>query len=194
MLVRRRVLLAVLAMSAASACAPVRSPQEPTPQPSSSALIDNWRASGLEIVADALSTLRTFDVFAAYRVSVTPGSGFRLPSTLAWDPPTGAAWDDATRVSRGLHDRADQLFMAISTASIDATLWRAQRQMADTTHDLMDLGDALQAYRDRVDGLPPGDASGPLDLLDRAWARWDAVAVRLGTSRSEPVACPGIAN
>ena len=187
MLVRRRVLLALLAAGAASACAPGGPPQEPTPQPASSALTTSWHASALAMMTDALTTLRTFEVFAAYRVSVTPSSSLRLPSMLAWDPPTGAAWDDATHVSRGLHGRANQLFVAISTASIDPTLWRTQREMADAAHDLIDLGDALQAYRDRLDGLPPGDASGPLDLLDRAWTRWDAAAERWGTSRSEPI-------
>ncbi len=143
------------------------------------------------MVTDALTTLRTFDVFAAYRVSATPSSGLRLPSMLAWDPPTGAAWDDATHISRGLHDRANQLFVAISTASVDTSLWRTQREMADATHDLINLGDALQAYRDRLDGLPPGDASGPLDLLDGAWTRWDMVAGRWGMSRAELIGCDG---
>jgi hypothetical protein len=189
-LVRRRVLLGLLVTGATSACLP-SGPTQREPTPTSSALTDSWRASALGIVSDALTTLRTFDVFAAYRVSATPSSGLRLPSMLAWDPPTGAAWDDATHVSRGLHDRANQLFVAISTASLDSTLWRTQREMADATHDLIDLGNALQAYRDRLDGLPPGDASGPLDLLDRAWTRWDSVAGRWGMSRGEPIACTG---
>jgi hypothetical protein len=143
------------------------------------------------MLADALATLRTFDTFAAYRASVTPASGLRTPSILAWDPPTGATWDAATHVSRGLHDRANQLFLAISAATVDPALWRTQRETADAAHDLIDLGDALQAYRDRIDWLPPGDTSGALDLLDRAWARWDGAAMRWGMSRGEPVLCQG---
>ena len=79
-------------------------------EPVSSPVVDEWQASAQAMVADALATLRTFDVFAAYRVSVTPSSDSRTPAILAWDPPTGAAWDAATHLSRGLHDRANQLF------------------------------------------------------------------------------------
>jgi hypothetical protein len=188
MRVRRRVLLALLVAGASSACLPF-GPARLVPTATSSALTDNWRASAIGMVTDGLNTLRTFEVFAAYRVSETTSSGLRQPSMLAWDPPTGAAWDNATHVSRGLHDRANQLFAAISTASVDGSLWRTQREMADATRDLLDLGDALQAYRDRLDGLPPGDASGPLDLLDRAWTRWDAVSGRWGVSRGELIIC-----
>ena len=46
----------------------------------------------------------------------------------------------------------------MTTTRIDASLWREQRQLADATHDLLDLGDRLGAYRNRVDVLPPGDA------------------------------------
>jgi hypothetical protein len=187
MVIRRRVLLGLLIAGVGSACVPVSPRLEATPGLASSPAVDEWRASALAMIGDALTTLRTFDSFAAYRVSVTPSSALRTPSILAWDPPTGAAWDDATHVSRGLHDRANQLFLAITTARIDASLWRTQREMADATHDVIDLGDALRAYRDRIDRLPPGDASGALDLLDRAWARWDAIAVRWQTGRAEAI-------
>jgi hypothetical protein len=141
------------------------------------------------MLADALQTLRTFEVFAAYRVAATPTSGLRSTASLGWDPPTGAEWDSATHTSRGLHARAEQLLAAVRSANLDPSLWRTQRDVADATHDLLDLGDALQAYRDRIDGLPPGDASGALDLLDAAWARWDGVATRWGAARAEPVVC-----
>jgi hypothetical protein len=141
------------------------------------------------MLSDALAALRTFEDFAAYRVSITAGSGLRPPSALAWDPPLGADWDNATHVSRSLRDRATQLFQAITTSSIDGVNWRTQRDMADASRDLVDLGDALHAYRDRVDRLPPGDAAGALELLDAAWTRWDAVAARWGTARSEAISC-----
>jgi len=136
-----------------------------------------------------LETLRTFEVFAAYRVSITPDSGLRFASELTWDPPTGAAWDNATHVARGLHGRADQLFQAVTTAQIDPSVWREQRSLADAIYELRVVGDALVAYRDRIDALPPGDASGALTLLDMAWTQWEGTAARFGISRSEPIAC-----
>ncbi len=188
---RRDLLLSVVVAELAAACAPISQRVEPTAEPASSPEIDAWRGEAVSILSDALATLRTFEVFAAYRVSVTQSSSQRLPNGLAWDPPTGAAWDDATRISHGVHDRANQLFEAITRTSLDAPLWRAQRTVADVTHDLADLGDALQAYRDRVGQLPPGDATGSLDLLDRAWARWDTIAARWSMTRGEPIACTG---
>jgi hypothetical protein len=141
------------------------------------------------MLADALAALRTFEDFAAYRVSITADSGLRPPSSLVWDAPGGSDWDNATHVSRSLHDRAAQLFQAITSSSMDAADWRAQREMADASRDLVDLGDALRAYRDRVDRVPPGDAGGALELLDSAWTRWEAVAARWGTARAESIAC-----
>jgi hypothetical protein len=141
------------------------------------------------MLSDVLEALRTFDDFQAFRVTTTTDSGMRLASELTWDPPTSAAWDEATHVTRGLKGRAQQLFQAVTTAQLDPSLWREQRRLADATHDLLDLGDALSAYRDRVDQLPPGDASGALVLLDQSWAQWDAVAARWGTGRAEAMAC-----
>jgi hypothetical protein len=185
---RRRLLGTALFGIVAAACGRVAQRQEPAAEPTSTAL-DDLRAQATGMVADALNALHTFDAFAAYRVSVTPSSGMRTPGMLAWDPPTSAAWQDATHTSRTLHDRANQLFQSITTASIDPALWRTQRTLADATHDLLDLADALQAYRDRIDRLPPGDASGALELLDRAWNQWDGVAARWGMARSEPIEC-----
>jgi hypothetical protein len=141
------------------------------------------------MLLDALQTLRTFDSFAAFRVSTTGSSGMRSPAELAWDPPPGAAWEDASHVAHGLHGRADQLFQAITSTQLDQSVWREQRLIADIATDVRMIGDSLAAYRDRLDGLPPGDASGALTLLDRAWAQWEATATRLGLSRSEFIAC-----
>lgn len=172
----------------ATACARVAPRVEPTAVTRSTE-IDAWRAAGQALIADALATLRTFEEFAAYRVSVTPDSGQRSASTLAWDPPTSAAWDNATNVSRGLRDRANQLFQGISTASVDAAVWRTQREMAEASHDLMDLGEALRAYRDRLDRVAPGDAAGALELLNAAWDRWETEAPRWGMARAEAIGC-----
>lgn len=141
------------------------------------------------MLSDSLGALRTFDVFQAFRVTTASDSGMKLASELDWDPPSSDAWDEATHVTRGLHGRAEQLFQAVTTAQLDPSLWREQRSMADATHDLLDLGQALAAYRERVDVLPPGDASNTLSLLDKAWIQWDGVAGRWGMSRGELVSC-----
>ena len=171
----------------ATACGHVTQRVLPTLTTSSPPELDSWRELIQVMLSEGLEALRTFDVFAAYRVATAPGSALRLPSELAWDPPTGKAWDAATRISAGLHGRADQLFIAITTASIDPSLWRTQRDMADITHGLVDLGDALRAYRNKIDRLPPGDASSALELLDKAWTQWEATAARMGVGRSEPI-------
>jgi hypothetical protein len=141
------------------------------------------------MLSDTLAALQTFEVFQAFRVSTAAQSTMRTSAELVWDPPTGGSWDEATHVTRGLHGRAEQLFLAIASATIDPSAWREQRRLADATHDLLDLGDALSAYRDRIDLLPQGDASSALNLLDRAWGQWDAAAARWGVSRSEPIPC-----
>jgi len=150
---------------------------------------DPWNQEAHGILSDVLQSLRTFDVFQAFRVSTAATSGSRLVNELAWDPPTGAAWDEATHVARGAHGRAEQLFQAITLATVDPALWREQRAVADAAHDLLDLADALAAYSDRLGALPPGDASSALGLLDRAWRQFDAAAARWGTSRSESIVC-----
>jgi hypothetical protein len=141
------------------------------------------------ILSDTLETLRTYDVLHAFRVSAAADSSARSAAELAWDPPTGAAWDEATHVTRGVRGRADLLFQAVTTARIDPNLWREQRNLADATHDLVDLSESIGAYRDRVDVQPPGDTLGALGLLDKAWKQWDDVAARWGMSRSELLPC-----
>lgn len=186
---RRRFLasLSVVSAALATACGRITPRAVPTLTTSLPPELNAWREEIQGMLSDSLDALRTFDVFAAYRVAVTPGSSLRLPAALAWDPPTGKAWDAVTHVSLSLHGRADQLLAAATTTTIDPTLWRTQRDLAETTHGLVDLGDALRAYRNRIDRVPPGDASSALELLDKAWAQWEATAGRMGLSRSEAI-------
>lgn len=192
MLLGRRRLLSGLLVSVfplgVAACArstPSRSDAATTPP----ADFDRWNHEAQGILSDVLQSLRTFDVFQAFRVSTAPASSLRLGSELAWDPPTSAAWDEATHVARGVHGRAEQLFQANTVAQIDPSFWREQRALADAAHDLLDLGEALAAYGDRLGPLPAGDASSALGLLDKVWAQFDAAAARWGTSRGEAIAC-----
>jgi len=178
---RRSLLLSAIAALSA-ACTRVAATRPPAATAVLPAGFDRWNQEAQGILSDGLQTLRTFDDFQAFRVG-------NASAGLVWDPPTGAAWDEATHVSRGLHGRAEQLFRGVSTATLDPPVWREQRSLADATHNLLDLGDALGAYRDRVDTLPPGDAAGGLELLEAAWSQWDAAAVGWSISRSEPIAC-----
>jgi hypothetical protein len=182
------VLLSPLALGVA-ACARSPVPTSPTVVVARQPDFDSWTLEATGILSDVLQSLRTFDVFQAYRVGSVEESGARLNSGLAWDPPTGAAWDEATHVTRGVRGRAELLFQAVTTSRIDPSLWRERRRLGDATHDLLDLGDALGAYRTRIDSLPPGDGAAALGLLDQAWAQWDAVAARWSISRSESIPC-----
>jgi hypothetical protein len=177
----------------ASACArPAERPAQAVPAPGAAEQQPELQAFTIEarsMLSDTLATLQTFEVLQAFRVSTAADSSPRQPSQLVWDPPTGAEWDEATHVTRGLRGRADQLFHAVTADNFSPTLWRDQRRLADATHDLFDLADALGAYRDRVELLPPGDASAALGLLDKAWAQWDVAAARWGISRAEPIGC-----
>src|SRR5579859_2692690 len=185
---RRGFLISSVALTAAacSRAAPRLLPPTAVALPDD---FDRWTQEAHGILSDGLETLRAFDVFQAFRVSTATQSGMRQPTELVWDPPTSAAWDEATHVTRGLHGRAEQLFQSVTTTHIDASLWREQRKLADATHDLLDLGDALGAYRNRIDVLPPGDAANALSLLDRAWTQWDTAAARWGLGRAEPIDC-----
>ena len=162
----------------------------PTVQPSLStpAEMVAWNTEAQAMLLDTLKTLRTFEVFVAYRVSSAAESSLRLPSALSWDPPSSAAWDEATRVARSMRGRAEQLFVAVTNARVDPDVWREQRAIADETSDLLDLGAALTACRDRLDRAG-GDATGALAQLDQVWAQWDASAARWGLSRSESIGC-----
>ena len=188
---RRRLLLGTLVGLMASGCATLPRRAEAPATPAATPELDAWKAEAEAMLKDSLQTLRTFDDFAAYRVSVTASSGMRSKSELVWDPPTGQAWDDATHVARGLRGRADQLFQAVTTAQVDASVWRDQRSLAELAHDLGDVGDALEIYRNRIDRLAPGDASGALSLLNDAWKQWETVAATLDMARSEAIGCNG---
>jgi hypothetical protein len=184
---RRRFLLSAAAVVLASCARPTPRPAAPTSAPPPDA--DRWNQEALGILSDVLQTLRTFDSFQAFRVSTARASDMRQGAELAWDPPTSAAWDEATHVTRGLRGRADQLLTAVATARIVPNQWRDQRAAADAMHDLLDLGESLSAYRDRIENLPPGDASSALGLLDKAWSQWAAVAAHWNVSRSEAFGC-----
>lgn len=184
----RRSFLAGLLGPLAVACMRVPSPPARPAVPTSTPELDAWRAQASSMLVDALGTLRIFEVFAAYRIANAATSDWRPASTLAWDPPSGSAWDEATHLARGMHGRVDQLVQAITTAQLDPNLWREQRALADQVHDLLDVGDALKAYRDRID-REFGDATSALSLLDRAWLRWDATAARFGLDRFESIGC-----
>jgi hypothetical protein len=154
--------------------------------------VERWRQEARGILSDGRETLQTFEVYAAFRVGIAERSERRAATDLVWDPPSSAAWDEATHVARGLHGRAENLFNTVANAGFDSALWRQRRDLADATSGLLDLGDALRAYRDRVDGLPPGgDGTEAWDLIDRAWARWDAGASRWGMSHAESISCTG---
>jgi hypothetical protein len=185
---RREFLISSVALTAAACTRVAPRPQVPTAA-APPAEFDKWNLEARAILSDGLETLQAFEVFQAFRVSTAAQSSTRLGSELAWDPPTSAAWDEATHVTRGLHGRADKLFQAVTTTRIDPSLWREQRKLADATHDLFDLGERLAAYRNRLDVLPPGDAGNALGLLDQAWAQWDTAAARWGVARAEPIGC-----
>jgi hypothetical protein len=188
---RRQLILGAVTALAANACARVperaKSPSTPLAAPE----LEAWRTEAAGLAQDGLQALREFEVFAAYRVSTTSGSNRRSASELVWDPPSGADWEAATHVSRSLRARADQLFQSITTAQVDTSIWREQRELADIAYGIGDVGDALAAYRDRVDWLPPGDATAAMALLDNAWGKWELTAGRLRLGRAEPITCAG---
>jgi len=185
---RRTFVLSALGGVITVACARLAPRPESTAVPRS-AEFDRWTQEAQGILSDSLQSLRTFDIFHAFRVSTVADSGLKQQSQLAWDPPTGVAWEEATHVARGLHGRAEQLAQAVTTARIDSALWRDQRTVAEATQRLVDLGDALAVYRDRLDGLAPGDAANALQLLDNAWAQYDSAAAGWRRVRAEAFNC-----
>lgn len=193
--VTRRQLLSGLAIGSAAllsaACGTSVNPR-PTPVPSN--LTPEFTAWDQEIhgmLMDALATLRTYDTYQAFRVAGDSQSSRRGAAELAWDPPSMAAWNEATHVTGGLRNRAEQVLNSISASSAraDSSLWRERRAFADNVHELLGLGERLAAYRARLDVLAPGDASGALGLLDQVWAQWDTAAAPWGLARAESIAC-----
>jgi hypothetical protein len=189
---RRVFLISSLALSAAACTQAAPRPQAPAAV-TLPAEFDKWDQEARGMLSDGLETLRVFDAYQAFRVSTAAQSSTPLGSELVWDPPTSAAWDEATHVTRGLHGRAENLFQSVATTHIDPNLWREQRKLAEATHDLLQLADRLGACRNRIDVLPPGDAASALGLLDRAWTHWDIVAARWGVGRAEAISCPSSA-
>ncbi|MDQ3809959.1 MAG: hypothetical protein M3336_06675 [Chloroflexota bacterium] len=173
-----------------AACARIEPRPQPPPTPQPPAEWARWDREARAILSDALEALRTFEIYAAFRVSIATESDRRSANDLAWDPPSSAAWDEATHVARGLHGRAEQLFLQVSAAQLDGSHWRLKRELGEWTSDLLALGEALSAYRARLQVLPSGsDGSASWDLLDRAWARWDTSAAHWGLRRSESIRC-----
>src|SRR6266702_2575973 len=94
----RRFFLLSCAAATASACARTAPrPPAPTAMPLP-ADFGGWNQEARGILSDGLETLRAFDVFHAFRASVAAQSG----TALAWDPPSSAAWNEASHVTRGL--------------------------------------------------------------------------------------------
>jgi hypothetical protein len=186
---RRTALVWLLGSTMAACVRPtLRSSVAPTPLPTTE--FGRWNQEARAILTDALETLQTFEMYAAFRLAAAPQSDKRADVELAWDPPAAMAWNEATHVARGLHGRSEQLFRNVTSTQTDTGLWREQRDLATWTHDLQDLGDALDAYRARVDRLAPdADGTAAWDLLDRAWTRWDTSAAHWGLSRTEAIAC-----
>jgi hypothetical protein len=151
---------------------------------------DTWRNEAQAILSDGLQALQTLTVFAAFRISNATSSDLRSLSELPWDPPTSADWDEATHNARALHGRAEHLLQTISTSQVEASYWRERRDRAEAANGLIEMSDAIAAYRDRIDHLfPGGDSSGTLDALDRAWTAWDSSAAAWGVRRSELLGC-----
>jgi hypothetical protein len=188
-LLSRRSWLLLATATVASACTrpqPRVVPLEPPTPPE----LGPFQQEAREILSDALQTLRGFEVFGAFRVSSAESSGRRGTTDLSWDPPARGAWDEAIHVTQGLAARAEQLFNHITQAQVDRAAWREQRRMAERTSGLIELGQALAAYREAINGLSPAsDGTQLWDMLDRLWERWNANAAEWGVDRAESVAC-----
>lgn len=188
---RRRFVLGVLA-AAASAC--IRPEPRATLTPPSGDLeqLERWRAEGRAILQEADPALRTFDVYAAYRLSTAADSvsDARYPGEPAWYPPKKAALQDAMEIADRLQPRGVELHRLVTTSLLDDSVWRERRQLADITIVLADMTDALKAYRDAAGRIAPRtDGSEALPRLLRARARWTAAADGLGVVRYESMGC-----
>jgi hypothetical protein len=186
---RRKLLVGVIGVVAVACVRPALRPPATTStqQPPE---FTAWEREAKAILSDALETLRTFEVFAAFRVASAGQSDRRAANELAWDPPGVRAWYEATHVARGLHGRSEHLLQSIAKGQLDVSQWREQRDWAQWAHDLLDVGDALDAFRIRIAYLPAGsDGTAAWEALDRAWARFDAAAANWGVSRAELIGC-----
>ena len=185
---RRSLLLGALA-AAATSCVRPRPRAEPA-SPTSFAEGEAWNDEARGILRAALEVLRTFDTYAAYRISAAESSLLRSSWEFRWDPPSALAWEAATEGVERLRERAARLHGAVATSLPDPTLWRERRALADATLLLRDMSDALGSYRSRVNRIPPeGDGSGALLLLQWAWELWSQAADHWGVSRFETITC-----
>ncbi len=189
LLTRRLVLIEALA-ALGWAC------QRPAPRPTATATriapeaFSGWQREAREILSDALQTLRTFEGYLAFRANNVRTGNQDGPVELAWDPPTRMQWAEALHVSEGLRGRAQQLFLAIARSEVNPAAWREQRDWAQSAQELVDLGDALNAYRARLERIPADSrAMDTQDALDQVWARWESSASQWGASRVERIAC-----
>jgi hypothetical protein len=187
---RRELLIGLGGLGLAACVRPAPRAPAPTESPERPAEFSAWEREAKAILSDALQTLRTFEDFLAFRLTFAAQTDRRATSELAWDPPSGRAWDEATHVARGLRGRSEQLFQQVSQRVVDAAAWREQRDMAANASALRDLGDALDDFRVRTQYLAAaGDGTAAWEVLDRAWARYDASAAQWGTGRAELIAC-----
>jgi hypothetical protein len=186
---RRTILLGVLA-TATGACVHPRPRTEPTSAASSLPMAEAWNDEARAILGNALEVLRTFDTYAAYRISAAETSSLQSSWEFSWDPPSAAAWEAAAKDVQGLRERALHLHGGVVISAPDPALWRERRAFADATLLVVEMVDSLAGYRARVDRLPPyGDGSSALPVLQRAWELWSSAAGHWGVRNWEVMTC-----
>jgi hypothetical protein len=186
----RRPLLAALAGAVGLACSRPAPRPAPPPTPRDTAALAAWDADAREVLAQALGVLRTFDAFAAYRISRVTASSLRSPRELDWDPPTSAEWAGAQQAAGALNARATSLYQAVATSDLDPALWRERRALAAAARALADMGEWLVRYRDAAAELEPdADGSRALPALGRAWEGWETGSAYWGATTTELIGC-----
>jgi hypothetical protein len=186
---RRSLLLGVLALAATS-CVRPRARTEAASPTTGLREAAGWNDEARDILRSALEPLRTFDAYAAYRISAAPSSSLRADWEFTWDPPSAVAWETATQGAYRLRARAARLHSTVASSTPDSALWRERRAFADATMLLSEMTEALAGYRARADRVSPhGDGSGALPVLQRAWEMWGSAADHWGVSRFEVITC-----
>jgi hypothetical protein len=187
---RRRSLLLGSLVVGAAACVRPRPRTEPASPTSDLPDAEAWNDEARDILRLALEALRTFDAYAAYRISAAESTSLRANWEFTWDPPSAVAWETATQAVDRLSERAARLHGAVASSAPDSALWRERRAFADATFLLREMTDWLAGYRARVDRLAPrGDGSSALPALQRAWELWGSAANYWGVSRFEVITC-----